>query len=137
MKRRNIIITGASRGIGFEMVKLLAEQGHKVLALSRNISTLLEVEKTQENVAVMSVDISIENQLNKVSKFVNDDWKAVDVLIHNAGAIVNKPFEETSTQEFLEVYKVNVFAVASLTKIERTVLLMFERLDLHREYRKA
>lgn len=117
MKSRNIIITGASRGIGFEMVKLLAEQGHKVLALSRNISTLLEVEKTQENVAVMSVDISIENQLNKVSQFVNDDWKAVDVLIHNAGAIVNKPFEETSTQEFLEVYKVNVFAVASLTKI--------------------
>ncbi|MCL4132860.1 UNVERIFIED_CONTAM: hypothetical protein GTU68_064685, partial [Idotea baltica] len=41
----------------------------------------------------------------------------VDVLIHNAGAIANKPFEETSSQEFLEVYKVNVFAVASLTKV--------------------
>jgi len=117
MESKNIIITGASRGIGFEMVKLLAQQGHKILALSRNISTLESLKKTYNNITFLGIDISDENQLDRVSEFVYDNWKSVDVLIHNAGAIVNKPFVETSTHEFLEVYKVNVFAVAGLTKI--------------------
>lgn len=117
MVSKNIIITGASRGIGFEMVKLLAEQGHEILALSRNISTLESLKKTNKKITFLSVDISDENQLDKVSQFVNDHWKSIDVLIHNAGAIVNKPFAETSNKEFLEVYKVNVFAVAGLTKV--------------------
>ena len=117
MAKKNIIITGASRGIGFEIVKLLAGLGHSVLALSRNTSTLVTLQKTHKNVSVLGVDISNEDQLDKVSQFVNESWKSVDVLIHNAGAIINKPFAETSAKEFLEVYKVNVFAVAGLTKI--------------------
>ena len=117
MEIKNIIITGASRGIGFEMVKLLAAQGHQILALSRNILTLEDLHDAYENIAILGVDISVENQLEKVSEFVNNSWKSVDIIIHNAGAIVNKPFAETSTLEFLEVYKVNVFAVAGLTKI--------------------
>lgn len=116
MTKKNIIITGASRGIGFETVKLLAELGHSVLALSRNTLTLVALQKSYKNISVLGVDISSENQLNNVSQFVNDNWKSVDILIHNAGAIVNKPFAETSSKEFLEVYKVNVFAVAGLTK---------------------
>ncbi len=116
MDIKNIIITGASRGIGFEMVKLLAEQGHQILALSRNIITITELNKINKNISVLGVDISDENQLDKVSQFVRDNWNSVDILIHNAGAIVNKPFIETSAKEFSEVYKVNVFAVAGLTK---------------------
>ncbi|MCL4131235.1 UNVERIFIED_CONTAM: hypothetical protein GTU68_036436 [Idotea baltica] len=99
------------------MVQLLAKQGHQVLAVSRNISTLEVLKKTHENIAVLSIDISEENQLDHISQFINDNWKSVDVLIHNAGAILNKPFKETSSQEFLEVYKVNVFAVAGLTRV--------------------
>ena len=114
---KNIVVTGASRGIGYEMVKLLSEKGHQVLAVSRNISRLEELQKTLNNISVLGVDISDENQLITISQFVKEKWDSVDVLIHNAGAIVNKPFAETSAKEFLEVYKVNVFAVASLTKI--------------------
>jgi len=55
--------------------------------------------------------------LKKVSEFVSTHWEEVDVLIHNAGKLVNKPFTETTTNNFLEVYKVNVFAIAELTKI--------------------
>lgn len=116
MERKNIIITGASRGIGFEMVKLLAEQGHQILAISRNILTLEMLQKKYKNIAVLGVDISDEKQLKLIPNLIKDTWKTIDVLVHNAGAIVNKPFVETSTQEFLEVYKVNVFAVAGLTK---------------------
>ncbi|RPD99936.1 SDR family oxidoreductase [Aureibaculum marinum] len=117
MKSKNIIVTGASRGIGFEMVKILSNQNHQVLALSRNISTLNELQETHKNITALSVDISETKQLEELNNFITNNYKSFDVLIHNAGAIVNKPFVETSTSEFLEVYKVNVFAVAALTKI--------------------
>ncbi len=112
---KNIIVTGASRGIGFELVQRLAAQGHQVLALSRNIEPLTKLKL--KNLNAIATDIGNTGDLKKVSEFVSTHWKEVDILIHNAGKLVNKPFTETSTSDFLEVYKVNVFAVAELTKI--------------------
>ena len=53
---KNIVITGTSRGIGFELAKQFAENGHQVLALSRNTGPLSEV--NHKNIKVLSVDIS-------------------------------------------------------------------------------
>src|SRR5690606_6303611 len=109
----NIIITGTSRGIGLETALLFAEQGHNVLALSRKNNSRL----TQNpNISFLSVDLSDKDDLQKVTNFINDTWKKVDVLINNAGALINKPFEQISSEEFEYIYKVNVFGVANLTK---------------------
>jgi len=116
MSTKKIIVTGASRGIGFELVKLLAIQGHKVLALSRNIDSLIKLQQSHKNISVLEVDISEEDQLNKVSDFVSVNWTHIDVMIHNAGKLINKPFIETSVQDFMDIYKVNVFAVAELSR---------------------
>lgn len=110
---KNIIISGASRGIGFALVKYFAKKGHQVLALSRNVKTLNDL----SNVTALQVDITEEKDLKKASSFISTHWEKVDVLINNAGKLVHKPFVETSIDDFLEVYKVNVFAVAELTKI--------------------
>ena len=116
MKRmKNVVITGTSRGIGFELAKQFAENGHKVLALSRNTEPLSAI--NHKNITVLSVDISNTDDLIKVSNFVKDTWKKVDILINNAGKLINKPFTELSSNDFLEVYKVNVFAVAEVTKL--------------------
>ena len=112
---KNIVITGTSRGIGFELAKQFAENGHQVLALSRNTGPLSEV--NHKNIKVLSVDISNAKDLNKVTDFIKNTWKKVDVLINNAGKLINKPFTEISSEDFLEVYKVNVFAVAEITKL--------------------
>lgn len=120
--RRNIIITGTSRGIGLELVKIFAEKGHQILALSRN---KIPVEKLQlKNVVAISCDISEENSLSEVKNFIQTNWKKVDILINNAGKLVNKAFSETSLKDFEEVYKTNVFGVAALTK---TVLPFMEK----------
>lgn len=109
----NIIITGTSRGIGLELALLFAENGHQVLALSRKNNSRL----TQNpNISFLSVDLSEKDDLQKVTNFINDTWKKVDILINNAGALVNKPFEQISSEEFEYTYKVNVFGVANLTK---------------------
>jgi 3-oxoacyl-[acyl-carrier protein] reductase len=112
---KNIVITGTSRGIGFELAKQFAENGHQVLALSRNTAPLSEV--NHKNIKVLSVDISNAEDLNKVTDFIKSTWKKVDVLINNAGKLINKPFTEISSEDFLEVYKVNVFGVAEITKL--------------------
>lgn len=111
---KNIIITGTSRGIGYELAILFANAGHQVLALSRNIpQTLME----SENITCLSVDLSNESELYKVEDFLSSTWKKIDAIIHNAGSLILKPFSETSQQDFEKVYKVNVFGVANLTRI--------------------
>lgn len=111
---KHIIVTGTSRGIGLETAKILAEKGHKILAISRKKSSELA---TLENVTCLEIDITIEADLQKVKDFVENQWGHLDILINNAGALVNKPFEEISQDEFEWVYKVNVFGLARLVQL--------------------
>ncbi len=111
---KNIIITGTSRGIGFELAQLFSKNNYRVLALSRNTTPLNSLKL--KNITSISVDLSNEKDLKKVIDFVANNWKSVDILINNAGKLINKPFHELSSADFLEVYKVNVFAIAELTK---------------------
>lgn len=112
---KNIIITGTSRGIGFELVRLFAEQGHKVLALSRNTKPVNDLK--HENITTFAFDLCQQEDYQKVENFIQKKWKQVDILINNAGAILNKPFAETSFQDFSKVYETNVFGVAEMTRI--------------------
>jgi 3-oxoacyl-[acyl-carrier protein] reductase len=111
---KNVVITGTSRGIGFELAKMFANNGHKVLAISRNTEPLSAL--NHKNISVISVDISKSTDLEKVTDFIKNKWKQVDILINNAGKLINKPFTDLTPDDFLEVYKVNVFGVAELTK---------------------
>jgi len=111
---KNIIITGTSRGIGYELALEFAKNGYQVLALSRNIAPELEA---NENITCLSVDLSREEDLKKVENFLSTTWQNVDAIINNAGALILKPFAETSLSDFQNVYNVNVFGVAMLTKI--------------------
>lgn len=114
IEMKNIIITGTSRGIGYELALLFANAGHQVLAISRKTPQVLIENK---NITCLSVDLSIEEDLAKIENFLSSAWKQVDAIVHNAGALLLKPFSETSTQDFEKIYKVNVFGVASLTRI--------------------
>ncbi|MFV8322757.1 SDR family NAD(P)-dependent oxidoreductase [Flavobacterium sp. LB3P21] len=111
---KNIIITGTSRGIGFELALQFANEGHQVLAISRKIPQAL---LGNENITCLSVDLSAESELLKVSDFLSKSWKQIDAVIHNAGSLLLKPFSETTQEDFENIYKVNVFGVANLTRI--------------------
>jgi NAD(P)-dependent dehydrogenase (short-subunit alcohol dehydrogenase family) len=111
---KNIIITGTSRGIGLELALQFANAGHQVLALSRKTPQLL-IENA--NVTCLSVDLSKEEDLLQVEQFLASSMKKIDAIVHNAGALLLKPFEETSSKEFENIYKVNVFGMANLTRV--------------------
>ncbi len=110
---KNVIITGTSRGIGFELAQVFAKNGYQVLALSRNSKPLENL--NIKNITTISVDLSIDDDLKKITDFVSSNWKTVDILINNAGKLINKPFEKLTSSDFLEVFKVNIFSVAELT----------------------
>jgi NAD(P)-dependent dehydrogenase (short-subunit alcohol dehydrogenase family) len=111
---KNIIITGTSRGIGYELALQFANAGHYVLAISRQIPKALAEHK---QITCLSIDLSVSADLQKVKDFLSNSWPAVDAIIHNAGSLLSKPFSETTTEDFERIYKVNVFGVASLTRI--------------------
>ena len=114
MKLKNIIVTGTSRGIGYELALQLANAGHQVLALSRKTPKAL---MEHPNISCLSVDLSLEPDLLEVEKFLSATWKMVDAIVHNAGALLLSPFAETTTADFERIYKVNVFAIASLNRM--------------------
>jgi NAD(P)-dependent dehydrogenase (short-subunit alcohol dehydrogenase family) len=130
----NIIITGASRGIGFEVVKAFAHvTGNKIIAISRN-HKLLETLRSEcesmtgtSNVFIIPFDLengNIRDELyNQISKLI----PFVDILINNAGLLVNKPLEELTDQDFDRVFNVNVKSVFTLIQ---TLLPLFNR-DTH------
>ena len=125
MKSKNIIITGTSRGIGFELVHIFANLGHNVLSLSRNSRPVNNLHF--DNITSFSFDLNNSKDYKKVTDFVKDEWEHVDVLINNAGTLLNKPFSETTIEDFDSVYRTNVFGVSEMT---RTVI-PFMKKDSH------
>lgn len=112
---KNIIITGTSRGIGFELVKLFAKAGHNVLALSRNEIPVQNL--NLKNVSCFPFDLSDGKAYKKVEDFISKNWQEVDVLINNAGMLINKPFAQITMADFDAVYRTNVFGVAELIRV--------------------
>ena len=112
MKR--IVITGTSRGIGFEMVQLFAQQDCEILALSRNPKPVQELNLS--NVRALPFDLASTKDLENVESFLKENWSSVDILINNAGKLVNKPFTEITAEELFSVYQANAVGTFQLTQ---------------------
>jgi len=110
---KTIVITGASRGIGFALTQLALQQGHRIYALSRNIQPL----KKSERLYPYRIDLSEEQSLPIFAEQLQKEGIKIDALIHNAGMLLNKPFSETTTADFESIYRVNVFGLAALTRL--------------------
>ena len=111
---KNIIITGTSRGIGFELVHLFANKGYNVLALSRNAQPVKNLHF--DNITSLAFDLCKQEDYKKIEQFIDKEWKHVDILINNAGTLLNKPFSDTTFEDFEYVYKTNVFGVSEMTR---------------------
>ena len=110
---KTLVITGASRGIGFAMVQHATQAGHCVYALSRTIQSL----KKSDLLYPYAIDLTDENAIADFANELKQQGVQIDALVNNAGALENKPFSETTTAIFESVYRVNVFGLASLTRL--------------------
>lgn len=113
---KNILIIGASTGIGEEMTKLFAlNKANTVLAISRNVESNTDFEKL-DNVICKNIDLESTNLKTDLHQFL-DCFQSIDFVVFNAGKLINKPFLELAEEEIVSSYKVNVLSAFSVFQV--------------------
>jgi len=117
----NIVITGASRGIGYETARSLSvDSNNTVIAISRDIEGLSKLanEASPGKVVPIVFDMSgSADSFSELLKEIIEHIDRVDVLINNAGYLVNKPFEEIEELDMERVFNVNLFGIIKLSQV--------------------
>lgn len=121
----NIIVTGASRGIGFELVKrFAANSNHNVIAISRNEQNLEKLrnacakESGKSNIHTIPFDLASDNlSSTNLLSLIKSCFTKVDILVNNAGYLANKTLTELPDIEMWNMIKVNFAAPAQLIKL--------------------
>ncbi len=114
---KHILVTGASRGIGYETAKYLAGNNCTVTAIARSEERLNELNKTNpENIYPLVMDITNVNAGSTINDHLALVNKKIDGLINNAGLLINKPFHELSREDWYRQMEVNLFAPVFLIK---------------------
>ena len=112
----NIIITGCSKGIGYELVKLMSCE-NKVFAVSRNIHPIEKLKSNSDysdNIIPLSFDVAQLKQ-SQFDQFIYEN--KIDVLINNAGRLINKPFVEITKSDYDAVMETNFFGVVNMIQL--------------------
>ena len=123
-EKLTIVVVGASRGIGKEIVNRLASNSsYTILALSRNLDRMQNNFSLFKNVKCFSFDLS-KNDVREQASHIFNSFKSIDILINNAGKLINKPFVELTSSDLSECYQVNAIGVmqtvqAALPKMEQ------------------
>tara|TARA_B110000046_G_scaffold121613_1_gene128257 strand:+ start:35828 stop:36526 length:699 start_codon:yes stop_codon:yes gene_type:complete len=117
----NIIVSGASKGIGYEVAHQAAESGHNVLAVARNAILLDRLVGKSELITALKVDLIKDECAVSIASWINKVGK-VDALINNAGQLINKPFIETSIEDFKNQFDANIITAVKL--IQSVILFM-------------
>jgi len=115
----NIIVTGASKGIGYEIVKTLAAKTeHNILAISRDLTLLKELQKVcKKPIEIISFDLSADNkQFDVLAAEVLSKMGRIDILINNAGLLINKTFTELTEKDFDALFQINIKSIFLLTQ---------------------
>jgi len=117
LKNKNIIVTGASGGIGNSIVKRLYDSGAKILASGTRIEKLDELKKNFENIKILKFDIS---QSDKVEEFIenatNELGGSLDGIINNAGITQDNLAIRMSLDEWQKVLNINLTSTFLMCK---------------------
>lgn len=120
----NIIITGASSGIGFEAVlDLTADKKNNVIALARSADKLRKLHEISTSLNPeggklypAQFDIVYDNYSDSLLPFISSKFEKVDILINNAGLLINKPFLDTTMEDFAQVFQTNLLGHVNMIK---------------------
>jgi NADP-dependent 3-hydroxy acid dehydrogenase YdfG len=111
---KTAIVTGASKGVGYATVKLLSENGYKVIAVSRDLSKVSSL--VSENVEVYQLDITSSGEIKKFYEKYKDI--TLDLLVNNAGGGANPTHLINETMDnFRRAYDINVSGPMYLSQL--------------------
>lgn len=110
---RKAVVTGASRGIGKEVVLAMASAGVEVCAVSRNDKALMELAELHDDIIPLPMDIASDDAPMRV---MNAIGSTIDIIVNNAGLLLQGLFGEQTLSNIEEMYRTNVIAPAMLTQ---------------------
>ena len=115
---RTSVVTGGSRGIGFQICKIFLENGARVLAVSRDSEKLAQAQDALPGLHTFQADVSIVSDNDSIAAWVQDSWGSLDILVNNAGVItrVERELMEAPDEAFFNTLHVNVFGPYLCTK---------------------
>jgi len=112
---KKIVVSGASRGIGREIVLNLVNKGHYVIALARSKEALNELKNVNpELIEIFSCDLTIQNQVDELSS--KTEHHTFDGIVNNAGTLINKPFMNLNINEWKQQLDANLYSAIRLIK---------------------
>lgn len=119
----NVLVTGGSRGIGEAISREFAKKGHNVIINFKNsidrAEELKEELEAEYGVSVMLAqaditdEVSVENMIDEIIT----ELGSIDVLVNNAGIVIDREFEDRTLQDWKETLNVNLIAPFLLTKL--------------------
>lgn len=110
---KTVLITGASRGIGFALTKVFLENDYKVIGTSR--SGVIE-NLTHPNLAVIRLDLADMSSIKSASEILAKDYNRIDILVNNAGIGPDLDFLLPEEETFKRTFEVNVTGTVFLTE---------------------
>jgi len=113
LKNKTVIITGASTGIGAELVKTFAKYGSNVILLSRSLdkmNSLISNIKSNEKqiLKAYKIDISNEESVKTIFEEINSSYEKIDILINNAGITSDNLLMTMKTNQWTDVINTNL-----------------------------
>ena len=115
--KKTALITGATSGLGYEFVKLFANDGYNLVLVARNGQKLREIKQSFKNieVTVISKDLSDPGAAKEVFEEVEKLGINIDVLVNNAGFGLLGKFDELDIHKQLNMIQLNITALTELT----------------------
>jgi len=118
MEKRVWLITGCSTGFGRELVKVVADQGERAIGTVRKQEQVEALEQiNSELVRGVVLDVQNQDTIDATAKMIMEEYGRLDVLVNNAGYGTLGPIEETSDEEVLRQFDVNVFGCVRMIKL--------------------
>ena len=117
LEKKNIIVTGASGGIGSAIIKKLSEAGANILASGTRIEKLEELKKNFENIKILRFDISQSDKIEEfIEKATSELGGSLDGMVNNAGITQDNLAIRMSLDEWQKVININLTSTFLMSK---------------------
>lgn len=111
------LVTGASRGIGREITKRLAQKGIKVIANYNKSEEQAQIlQKENNNIEIYKADVSKREEVHDMVKYILNKYGRIDILINNAGISESKMFTDVTDKDWNNIINTNLYSVFCVTQ---------------------